>query len=219
MRSPGRSAAGGSNSCMPTTPRRSSAHNVTRTNASAGAGSGSSRFENSFGTPPPAASRSSWKRREKSRRTAKTSRFSRSFARVSGFVRPTADVLQHGCGKKRKLQGLSGVQPRVTGRFIAVREVGVSDVVSAAETFGDVLAGEFDMQSARNRAERLMDLEKSHDFFDDVIEMPRLQPAGGFDRVAVHGVATPDHLSARRGHLLHDRGQHVADPPGAHPRN
>ena len=53
---------------------------------------------------------------------------------------------------ERQVEALAGVEPRVAHRLVAVVEVGVGDVVGAAEALGDVLAGELDVDAARPRA-------------------------------------------------------------------
>jgi acyl carrier protein len=50
---------------------------------------------------------------------------------------------------KGEVDTLSGVQPRVAHRLVAVVEVGVRQLIAAAETLGDVLAGELDVDAAR----------------------------------------------------------------------
>src|SRR4051794_40541926 len=126
-------------------------------------------------------------------------------------------VPEHLRDEERQLEGLLGVQPRVAGGLVAAREVGVGDVLGAAEALGDVLAGELHVDPAGVGAQALVDLEEALHLVDDLVEVPRLVAGGGLDGVAVHRVALPDDLVAGRRDLLDDARQDVADLPGAHP--
>ena len=125
--------------------------------------------------------------------------------------------LQHLGDEERQLQRLAGVQPRVARRLVPPGQVGVGDLLRAAEALGDVVAGQLDVHAARPRADGRVHLEEAAHLVHDVLEAPRLVPAGGLEGVAVHGVALPDD-AARAGPLdgLDQRRQHVAHPARAH---
>ena len=59
---------------------------------------------------------------------------------------------------------------------IAGRQIRFLDAMSAARTFGDLLAGHLDMDAAGMSALGLMNIEKLADFLHDVIERAGLVP-------------------------------------------
>src|SRR5690606_847735 len=124
---------------------------------------------------------------------------------------------EHLGDEERQLQRLLGVQPRVAGGLVTVRQVHVLNRLRAAEALGDVLAGQLDVQAARVRAQRAVHLEVAEHLVDDPVEVPGLVAVGRLDGVAVHGVALPHHPRAGRGDLLDDRRQHLADLLVTHP--
>ena len=85
------------------------------------------------------------------------------------------------------------------------------------ETFGDVLAGDLDVDAARVGAQRAVHLEEALHLVDDAVEMPGLVAVGRLVGVAVHRVALPDHLVAGGLDLLDDRRQQVAHLAVAQP--
>jgi hypothetical protein len=74
-------------------------------------------------------------------------------ARISGVGRVTVSdrrsTTEHLRHQECQLQRLLGVEPRVAGRLVPVRQVEVLDALRAAEALGDVLAGQFDVDAAR----------------------------------------------------------------------
>jgi len=60
--------------------------------------------------------------------------------------RSTPQKLGH---TERQIDGLSGVQTRITGGGVAQVELVFENVAEAAETFGDVVTSEFDVHAAR----------------------------------------------------------------------
>src|SRR6266545_4308330 len=76
---------------------------------------------------------------------------------------------------------------------------------------------QLDVQPARVGTHLAVHLEVPEHLVDDPVEVAGLVPVGRLDRVAVHRVALPDHVVPGRGHLLHDRRQHVAYLMVAHP--
>ena len=77
--------------------------------------------------------------------------------------------------------------------MIAIVEIVVGDGAGTAGAFGDVLSGHFQMHAAGIGAFVLMHGEKIADLRDDTLERPGLAPRGGFNRIAVHGIARPYH--------------------------
>ena len=70
--------------------------------------------------------------------------------------------------------------------------------LGAAEALGDVLAGQLDVQAARVGLQVAVHLEVAEHLVDDPVEVAGLVAVGGLDGVAVHRVALPDDLGARR---------------------
>src|SRR5690606_2634969 len=103
----------------------------------------------------------------------------------------TSSFPEHLRHEEGHLQRLLVVEPRVDERRVPARERGVVDLLAAAEHLGDVVTGQLDVQTARHRAEALVDLEEAADLVDDVTEAPGLVAVGGGDAVAVHRVAHP----------------------------
>ena len=64
-----------------------------------------------------------------------------------------------------------------------------------------------------------MHLEEATNLIDNIVKPTRLVTGRRLERVAVHGIADPRHHSLRGAHLLHDRGQSVANFAGTHPRD
>src|SRR5688572_27130556 len=124
---------------------------------------------------------------------------------------------QHLRDQEGQLEALLGVQARVAGRLVAVRQVEILDALRAAEALGDVLAGQLDVDAARVGAQAAVHLEVAEHLVDHAVEVPRLVAVRGLVGVAVHRVALPHHLGAGGGDLLHDRRQRVADLAVAHP--
>ena len=58
-------------------------------------------------------------------------------------------VTQHLRDEEGQLESLLGVQSGVAGGLVAARQVDIGDVLGATEAFGDVLAGELDVDAAR----------------------------------------------------------------------
>ena len=84
---------------------------------------------------------------------------------------------EHLGDEERQLQALLVVQPRVAHRLVAQVEVGVEDLLRAADALGDVVAGELDVDAAGHRAEAAVHLEEALDLLDDVVEVARLVAA------------------------------------------
>ena len=85
---------------------------------------------------------------------------------------------QHLGDQERQLQRLLGIQPRVTRRLIAAGQIRIRDVLRAAQTLGDVLAGDLDVDATWMSAQRAMHLEETLNFVDDAVEMAGLVTGG-----------------------------------------
>ena len=76
-------------------------------------------------------------------------------------VRQLPLVAVHLGDHERQVERLAAVQPRVAGRLVALVQVGLDDLVAAADALGHVVAGELDVDAARVGAERAVDLEEA----------------------------------------------------------
>ena len=93
-------------------------------------------------------------------------------------------------------------------------EVDLVEVLAATDAFGDVVAGELDVDAAGPGAESSVHVEEALYLVDDVVEAAGLVARGRLEGVAVHRVADPGDLDARGGDLLDQGGQPVADLAG-----
>ena len=87
----------------------------------------------------------------------------------------------------------------------------VRDGLRAARAFGHVLARHLDMKTAGIGALGLADVEEVLDLAQDRIEGPRLVSARRLYRVAMHGIARPDHRFAFALHRADEIGEMRAD--------
>ena len=110
-----------------------------------------------------------------------------------GFRRPPVGARatrdQH-CELKRLLR----VQPGIDLRFIGTRQIGLGETACAADTLGDILAGELDVHAAQHGTAFFVNSEGSLHFTENVVEAPRLHAARGSFGVSVHGIAHPQYL-------------------------
>src|SRR6266568_6938808 len=144
----------------------------------------------------------------------------RAGARPRPGLAPGAGVVAVQAGDAEgQVQGLAAVEPRVTRRLVAAGQVGLGDVVAAAYAFGDVIAGELNVDAAGVGAERPVHLEEARHLVQHVVEVPGLAAAGHLDGVAVHRVADPHDGGSAGRHLLHQGRQRLANPARAHPGN
>src|SRR4051794_34165985 len=60
--------------------------------------------------------------------------------------------------QKGELEGLVAVQPGIAERLVPADQIGLDQVVAAADALGDVVAGELDVHAARPGAELLVDV-------------------------------------------------------------
>src|SRR6478735_11741502 len=91
---------------------------------------------------------------------------------------------------------LLGIEAGIADRVIAVVEILVGDGARAADAFGDVLAGHFQMDAAGVAALRRVDGEERLHLRQDLVERTGLVARGRGDGVAVHRIARPDHHAA-----------------------
>src|SRR5712691_1653297 len=117
--------------------------------------------------------------------------------------------------QERHVDRLFGIQPWIADRVIAVVEMLIGDGARAADAFGHVLAGHFQMHAAGMGALGRMDLEEALDLGEDAIERPGLVAGGRGDGVAVHRIARPDHHAALALDGADQARQMVADLVGA----
>src|SRR6476659_1265815 len=91
---------------------------------------------------------------------------------------------------------LLGIEAGIADRVIAIVEILVGNGARAADAFGDVLAGHFQMDAAGVAALRRVDGEERLHLRQDLVERTGLVARGRGDGVAVHRIARPDHHAA-----------------------
>src|SRR6266566_4282016 len=106
-----------------------------------------------------------------------------------------------------QIESLAGIEAGVAMGVVAVGEILLGNLLRAAQTFGDVLAGQLQMDAARMRAFGAMDLEKAADLFEHAVEGSRLVAGGGFDGVPMHGIAGPNDLLSLARHAAQKLGE------------
>src|SRR5436853_7127664 len=110
----------------------------------------------------------------------------------SKAVRAALALALQGLGNlEGELDGLARVEARVAMRQVVGGETLLADLLRAADAFGDVLAGQFEMHAAGIAALGEVDCEGAVQLVEDAVEDPRLVTGGGGDRVAVHRVDAP----------------------------
>src|SRR3954447_10726081 len=124
-------------------------------------------------------------------------------------------LLQQLRDQESHVDGLFGVQTGIADRVIAVVEILIGDGARAADAFGDVLPGHFQMHAAGMGALGLVDREERFYFRQHPVERPGLVAGGGGDGVAVHGIAGPDHDAAFPLHGADQGRQVITDLVGA----
>src|SRR5690242_9403688 len=88
---------------------------------------------------------------------------------------PTPAVCNKALGNpERQLQGLLDVQPWIAGRLVTTAQVGGGQFGGAADAFGDIVAGQLDVQSAGMGAQRRVHVEEAVYLVDDPVQVPRL---------------------------------------------
>jgi cellulose synthase (UDP-forming) len=90
-----------------------------------------------------------------------------------------------------EVERLAGVEPGVAHGLVAGAQVGVEDLLGAAEALGDVVAGELDVHPAGPGADGLVCPEEPGDLGHHGVEMACLATTGGGERVPVHRITSP----------------------------
>src|SRR3989440_8537660 len=106
---------------------------------------------------------------------------------------------------------LFGIETGIADRVIAVVEVLVGDGTRAADAFGDVLSGHFQVNAAGMGAFGGMDGEERLHLRQHPVERAGLVARGRGNGVAVHGIAGPDHDAPFPLHGADQRCEMVAD--------
>ena len=83
---------------------------------------------------------------------------------------PLLPLDEHVGDEKSKLETLLAVQAWIAGSLVAVAEVSLEDSPGTANTLGDIVARELNVDAAREGAEVAVHLEKSEHLVDDVVE-------------------------------------------------
>src|SRR3984893_1056274 len=119
--------------------------------------------------------------------------------------------------QERHIDRLLGIEAGIADRVIAVVEILIGDGAGAADAFGDVLPGHFQMDAAGMGALRGVDGEERLHLRQDAVERPGLVARGRGDGVAVHRIARPDHRPPLALHGADQMRQVIADlvRPGA----
>src|SRR5258706_9993473 len=123
----------------------------------------------------------------------------RAYDTRSGSSNPRSAPYELG-EPEREVERLARVQPRVAARLVLVLELLAAYVVAASEAFGDVVAGQFDMDCARPYVGRATRQKKLLDFVHDRVEVTGLVAALMRVGVAVHRIARPDDRMTGPGH-------------------
>src|SRR5712672_1858825 len=88
------------------------------------------------------------------------------------------------------------IEARINLRPVRSLQVAVGQAAGPTGAFRDVIAGQLDVHAAEIGTHVCMDAEGQVELFEDVLEAPRLQPAGAGLGVAVHGITYPQHAVA-----------------------
>ncbi len=117
---------------------------------------------------------------------------------------------------KCEIETLASVESRVAHRLVAIVELAVEDLVGTTDAFGDVVAGELDVDAARPGAFGSVCPDEPVDLGADVIEVASLATRLRGEGVGVHRVARPDDWMTGVAHGAEQRPQGVFDVIGAH---
>ncbi len=102
---------------------------------------------------------------------------------------------------------------------VPIRQTIFSNRPRAADAFGDVLPGHFDVDAAGVGAFGLMHLEELLHLIEDLREVTGLVATAGLDRVAVHRIGTPQHVLAFALHGADQLWQVIANLVRTHARD
>src|ERR1700676_2797359 len=95
--------------------------------------------------------------------------------------------------QERHIDRLLGIEAGISDRVITVVEILIGDGAGAADAFGDVLSGHFQMDTAGMGALRGVDGEERLHLRQDAVERSGLVARGRGDGIAMHRIAGPDH--------------------------
>jgi hypothetical protein len=108
------------------------------------------------------------------------------------------------------------VEARVDEGLVAATQAFVVDLGGSAHDLGDVIAGEFDVQSTGDRARVSVGVEESFDLGHHIFEAAGLVPGVRGDRIAVHRVADPGHMRQTVADAFEQSRQRLTDLTGTH---
>src|SRR5438045_3217931 len=80
-------------------------------------------------------------------------------------------------------------------RQITIGKRGLADLLGAADAFGDVLPSQLEMYASGIASLGSVDREGAMQLVEDPVEPARLVAVGRRDRVAVHRIDAPHHLT------------------------
>src|SRR5208282_2252224 len=92
---------------------------------------------------------------------------------------------------KGHFQGLFVVQPRIDLAGIGPSEVVLAQSPSAADAFGNVFTGQFDMHPPEDRSEIVVDVEGLVELVEDIVKRAGFHPRLRDQGIAMHRVAAP----------------------------
>ena len=111
---------------------------------------------------------------------------------------------------------MASVKSRVADGFVAAIEVAIGECIDSSETFGDVIAGEFDVNSARPCSFCSVGSNKTFDFCDNRIKVAGFATVLCGIRISVHWVACPDDRVTRIFHCTQKRAKTIFDDVSTH---
>ena len=79
---------------------------------------------------------------------------------------------------------------------IVFGEVFFGDACGSSEAFGDIFAGEFEVDAAEDGSGGFVGLDGVLEFGEDVVEVSGFDAGGGGGAVGVHGVGHPEDMTA-----------------------
>lgn len=87
--------------------------------------------------------------------------------------------------------GLFVVESGVELRLVGFTEISFGETARATDTFGDIFAGQFEVDTAESRLALAMDGEGAAEFEQNIFEATSLSSVLGRERIAMHWVANP----------------------------
>src|SRR5215203_7510707 len=136
--------------------------------------------------------------------------------RIGPLDPPRGQPLRH---EERQLQRLISIQTGVTQCFVATGQIRFNQIITAADTLGDVISGQLHVNTSRPRAQLFMHVEETVELLDDIGERASLVAVASLEGIAVHRITYPSHLATAGGDLCHDVGQDIAHLRRPHPRD